>query len=109
MTDKHSSEQNSDPGFFYRPEVIQWILRVFYAICVVLVVVDFLVHRHIVSNIEKIPAFYAIYGFIACVILVLIATEMRKMLMREEHYYEKGEGSAPATDEQADNDHGGHH
>jgi len=79
---------SADPGFFYRPKIIQWILRVFYGLCVILVIVDFIIHRHIETSIEKIPAFYAIYGFIACVVLVLIANQMRKLLMRDEHYYD---------------------
>ncbi len=80
---------NHGQGFFYRPEVIQWILRIFYTLCVLLVVVDFFIHRHIETAIEKVPAFYAIYGFIACVVLVLIANQMRKVLMRDENYYQQ--------------------
>ncbi len=49
------------------------MLKVFYVICGLLVLVDFMVHRHIYHDWENIPAFYAIYGFIGCVVLVLIA------------------------------------
>lgn len=83
-----SSKQNS-PDFFDKPENINKILKVFYAICVLLVVTDFIVHRHIYHDWEKIPAFYAVYGFVGCVILVLIAKVMRKVLMREEDYYDQ--------------------
>ena len=76
------------PGFFEKPENIRMILRVFFAICAVLVAADFVIHRHTYIVWEEIPAFYAIYGFVACVILVLIATQMRKVLMREENYYD---------------------
>ena len=85
---QHSTSSEDEVGFFDRPETVQWILRFFYFICIVLVVVDFIVHRHIVTDIEKVPAFYAIYGFVACVVLVLIANQMRKVLMRDEHYYQ---------------------
>lgn len=74
----------------------QRILYALYAVSVLLVVADFVIHRHIYTAIEKIPAFYAIYGFIACVVLVLIATQMRKLLMRDENYY----GDAPQDDQQ---------
>ena len=40
------------------------------------------------NGIEKIPGFYAFYGFIGCVVLVLLATAMRKVLMRDEDYYD---------------------
>ena len=65
------------------------MLKVFYVICGLLVVADFVVHRHIYHDWERIPAFYAIYGFVGCVVLVLIAREMRKFLMRGEDYYDE--------------------
>ena len=39
---------------------------------------------------EALFGFYGIYGFVACVILVLLAKEMRRILMRREDYYESG-------------------
>lgn len=75
--------------FFDKPSNVKWLMRGFYAICLLLVVVDFALHRHIGFSWEKIPAFYAIYGFVACVILVVIAKEMRKVIMRKEDYYDE--------------------
>lgn len=83
------AEQNEPEGFFDKPENISKMLKVFYVVCALLVVADFVVHRHIYHDWEKIPAFYAIYGFIGCVVLVLIAKEMRKVLMRGEDYYDE--------------------
>lgn len=81
--------QQEPKGFFDKPENISKMLKVFYLICGLLVVADFIVHRHIYHDWEKIPAFYAIYGFLGCVILVLIAKQMRKVLMRGESYYDE--------------------
>ena len=89
MNDSQVQNFNQDPGFFYKPKNIQWFLRFFYGLCTLVVVLDFVVHRHTVTDIEKIPAFYAAYGFIACVILVLLATQMRKLVLRSEDYYRK--------------------
>lgn len=75
--------------FFDQPENVKRVLWGFYTICIILVIVDFFVHRHIGFAWEKIPAFYAIYGFIACVVLVVIAKEMRKLVMRKEDYYDE--------------------
>ncbi len=83
------ADQNEPKGFFDKPENISKMLKVFYVICGLLVVADFIVHRHIYHDWEKIPAFYAIYGFVGCVVLVLIAKEMRKVLMRGEDYYDE--------------------
>jgi hypothetical protein len=33
------------------------------------------------------PASYAIYGFVACVILVLLGRVLRRLVMRDESYY----------------------
>lgn len=74
---------------FDDPKNVTRLLRGFYAICIVLVVVDFFVHRHIYMDWENVPAFYAIYGFIACVLLVLLAKLMRKVVMRKEEYYDE--------------------
>lgn len=82
---------SENQGFFDRPNTIKWILSVFYLLCVLLVVADFVVHRHIYTDVEKIPTFYALYGFVACVLLVLVAKVLRVWLMRSEDYYERVE------------------
>ncbi|WP_395341564.1 hypothetical protein PN836_019555 [Ningiella sp. W23] len=83
--------KDEKPSFFDKPNNVKRILYVFYAVCVLLVALDFVVHRHIYLYFEEIPAFYAIYGFVACVVLVVLAKLMRILLMREENYYEKSE------------------
>jgi len=83
------SSKKKAPDFFDKPENISKMLKVFYVICVLLVVADFMVHRHIYHDWENMPAFYAVYGFVGCVILVLIAKAMRKVLMKEEDYYDQ--------------------
>ncbi|MCP5084409.1 MAG: hypothetical protein GY948_22190 [Alphaproteobacteria bacterium] len=74
---------------FDDPKNVQRLLNGFYAVCALLVVVDFFIHRHISLVWEKIPAFYAIYGFVACVVLVILAKVMRKGVMRGENYYDE--------------------
>lgn len=74
--------------FLDKKENIQKILYVFYAICGLLFAADFVIQRYIYHSWERLPGFYAIYGFVACVVLVLLATLMRKFLMRDEEYYE---------------------
>ena len=83
------SEQQENPDFFDKPENISKMLKVFYGLCVLLVVADFIVHRHIYHSWENMPAFYAVYGFVGCVALVIVAKAMRKVLMKEEDYYDK--------------------
>jgi hypothetical protein len=73
---------------FDKPRNVNRLLRGFYLVCAILLILDFVLHRHVIHSWENIPGFYAIFGFIACVLLVLIAKEMRKVVMRKEDYYD---------------------
>ena len=64
------------------------LIRVFLALCVVLLLLDFVIHRHVAHSWESLFGFYPLYGFVACVVLVLAATQMRRVLMRGEDYYD---------------------
>lgn len=83
-----NNEKQEKQYLFDKPQNVNRLLRGFYVICGVLLVLDFILHRHISHSWENLPGFYAIYGFVACVLLVLIAKEMRKVLMRKEDYYD---------------------
>ncbi|MEM7252580.1 MAG: hypothetical protein AAF493_14285 [Pseudomonadota bacterium] len=80
---------NESKRWLDEPANIKKILWVFYALCAVLVLVEFFHHRHVTHAWESLFGFYAIYGFVACVILVLAATQLRKWLMRDEDYYDR--------------------
>lgn len=73
---------------FDKPQNIRKLLRIFMALCLALLLFDFLYHRHLVHPWEGLWGFYALFGFVACVVLVLVAKEMRKVLMRREDYYD---------------------
>lgn len=73
---------------FDKPRNVSRLLGGFYAICALLFVFDFFVHRHVSHSWENLFGFYAVFGFIACVVLVLVASEMRKVVMRKEDYYD---------------------
>jgi hypothetical protein len=73
---------------FDKPRNVSRLLGGFYVVCVLLFVLDFILHRHVYLTWENLPGFYAIFGFVACVALVLIAKEMRKVVMRKEDYYD---------------------
>lgn len=78
---------------FDSPRNVYRLLRIFFALCAALFGVDLLFPRHLsfaegVFPVEGWFGFYAIYGFVACVLLVLTATQLRKVLMRREDYYD---------------------
>jgi hypothetical protein len=79
--------------FFDNPKNVKLLIRILFTCCFVLFALDLVIHRHTYHPWESFVGFYAIYGFLACVILVLIARELRKLVMRPEDYYESKENS----------------
>lgn len=73
---------------FYSKTVINFIVYALYAICAALLLVDVFYHKHGHFEFEEWFSFYAIYGFIACIAIVLSAIQLRKILMRDEDYYD---------------------
>ena len=88
---------NEKKHIFDNPENIKRVLYVFYACCVLLFALDFVIHRHVYHSWENLWGFYPIFGFVACVILVLIAKWMRTFLMRSEDYYDEVDAEINAT------------
>jgi len=74
--------------FFDNKQNVRLIMRLLVAICFVLVIIDLIAHRHVVHPIEALWSFYAWFGFISCVFLVLVSKLLRKILMRREDYYD---------------------
>lgn len=81
------SSGHTDP-----PGLKKW-LTIFYITCALLLIADFLpVFNHSDdkgSSLATPWGFYGIYGFIACVILVVAAKGLRKLVMRAENYYDE--------------------
>ena len=73
------------------------IVRILIIICVALFGVDFFYHRHVIHPLEGFWGFYAVYGFLACVLLVLAASGLRKILMRSEDYFDSDQRIASAS------------
>jgi hypothetical protein len=69
----------------------------FYVCLIILVALDLVVHRHIYHPWESLFGFHAWYGFAACWILVVVAKQMRRVLMRSEDYYEAGDMTGGET------------
>lgn len=70
------------------PENQRKVRVTLYAVCALLLALDFFIHRHVEVAAERFWGFYPAFGFVACALLVLIAKEMRKVLMRKEDYYD---------------------
>ena len=93
------------PRWLDQPENVKKIIRWFYGLCALIILADLIFslgwHKHAalsadsaLHSVETLPAFYGVYGFLACVGLVYISKLMRgwkgkNILMREEDYWDK--------------------
>lgn len=96
---------NEPKRWLDEPDNVRKIIRGFYWLCGLVIVADLIFtvgwHKHAafaedfsLRSVETLPAFYGIYGFLACVGLVYVSKLMRdwkgkKTLMREEDYWDK--------------------
>lgn len=73
---------------FDKPENVKRFLGIFYVSLVVLLVVDFFIHKHAEFPWEGATDFFAVYGFISCVLLIFIAKALRIFVKKDEDYYD---------------------
>ena len=57
-------------------------------ICAVTVVLGFMDYRNFHHPWEAWAAFFGVYGFVSCFGLVLLAKQLRKLVKRDEDYYD---------------------
>ena len=82
--------QNDKRYWLDDPRNVTKIYRAVWAIGAGLLVAELVVHRHEELAFAGWFAFYAVFGFVACVALVLAAKEiLRRLVKRPEDYYER--------------------
>jgi hypothetical protein len=70
-----------------KPETIRYLWLIFVAVLVATVAADLFYGRHDVFGVDGTFGFYAWYGFVACVALVLAAKALGLLLKRPDTYY----------------------
>lgn len=93
MTERETGSGNIDKSekkyLFDDPKNVKILLGCFYASLVVLLLIEFLLHKHPHFGWEAWPEFFAVYGFVACVVLVIVAKYfLRPLVKRDEDYYD---------------------
>jgi hypothetical protein len=83
----HGIDPNED-RWLDRPSSIRLIIRILIAACVLSVLADFFYHKHADYSFQEWIAFDAVFGFAAYVGLVTSAKGLRRLLMRDEDYYD---------------------
>ena len=66
------------------------VKKIAYGILVLLFIVDFIIPRHEVHFFgDKIPGFWSLFGFSACVVIIIVSKWLGKNgLMKDEDYYD---------------------
>lgn len=102
---KAKDMENEKTYLFDKHKNVRRLLHILYGCCGLLFLLDFVIHRHVMHHWENLWGFYPLYGFVGCVVLVLVATWMRTFLMRSEDYYddEGKNGSDEISDTRPDN------
>ena len=81
--------QNEKKYLFDRPGNVNRLLACFFSSLVILLIIDFFIHKHPHFPWEGWLEFYAVYGFVACVALVITAKYiLRPLVKRREDYYD---------------------
>jgi len=93
MSDERKPDASGATGarayWLDHPRNVDRLVYALYGVCAVLLVGDALVEKHGPFALEHYLGFYGIFGFVACVGLVLAARALRTVLKRPEDYYDR--------------------
>jgi hypothetical protein len=82
---------NNDRRRLDEPRTVRRVVFTLYTVCGALLLADLLYVKHPHFSFEGWFGFYPIFGFGVSFSLVLAAKELRRLLRREEDYYERRE------------------
>ena len=80
--------QGEKERFLDKQENVDRLLWGATVVGILILLVDFFFHRHIYHPWERLWGFYGIFGALAMLVLVQSAKWLRKLVMRDEDYYE---------------------
>jgi hypothetical protein len=83
--DQHPTD---DRRWLDDPANVTRVVRGLVVVCALVFVADLVLDEHPKFDVEGWPFFYAVYGFVVSVGLVLTAKWLRRFLQRPEDYYE---------------------
>ncbi|MDH3241107.1 MAG: hypothetical protein OEO83_10625 [Alphaproteobacteria bacterium] len=91
MSDPRNGEdRQAGAGYWVdRKGRMSFLYRTLWVICAVFAAADFFFAHHPMFKIEGFPVFYGLFGFIVTIGLVLGARELRRIVRRDENYYDR--------------------
>ena len=82
-------KQKKEFDWFDHPKNIKRLRTGFYIVLALLVLPDFFMHKHsLFFSVETWPGFYAFFGFVACVVIILVSKLFGFALKVREDYYD---------------------
>ncbi len=96
MADESSPQEERPTGghdeksewWLDRPSSVNLIIKVLIVACALTVVADFFYKKHGDYQFQEWIAFDAVFGFLAYVGLITVAKAFRRIVMRDEDYYD---------------------
>lgn len=82
-------KEKKEFDYFDRPEVKRRLWILLFAVCALTIIPDLFTHRHPHFGFDGFIGFYALFGFIACAVLILLAKVIGRVLKVNEDYYDK--------------------
>lgn len=77
-------------NWFDNPKNLIKLKIISFIILAVSILAEFFIHVHIYYPWDKIPGFYALFGFVTCTILIIISKLLGKFWLKKgEDYYDK--------------------
>ncbi|MCS7214624.1 MAG: hypothetical protein N2647_02805 [Thermodesulfovibrio sp.] len=74
--------------WFDNPKNVRKFFTVFYILVIIFLIAELFIHKHTYFPWENYPFFYAVFGFVAFVFLIIIAKHiLRPIVKRKEDYY----------------------
>lgn len=78
---------NSKNHWLDEPRNVKRLWRGFLALLAVVVAAELLITLHPHFAIDALPAFHAVYGFLACAVMIVVARLLGLLLKRPDTYY----------------------
>lgn len=89
MSDREPKIHDPRKYWLDNPKNVDKIVYFVYAICAGLFLADLVYHKHPHYEVESWIGFYGIFGFIAFFGVVMLGKVLRKIIMRDEDYYDE--------------------
>ena len=85
------SERNADDHWLVRPKTIRRLWQGFSAVLALTVLAQLVIYVKGYFTVDGWVGFGAVFGFLSCVLMVLVAKGLGVFVKREESYYRSGE------------------